>query len=640
MRPMNHYLKALFLKMFMLGLTISNAFAADKPEYKISNIPANLQKNAKIVIRNRELIIDVDENDATEKYKIVISILNKNGTDYTVFKEIYDSYSSISGFEYTLYDAEGKKYKSYGSGDLIFYSGYHGYTLYDDFRNVLFDPEYKKYPCTVEYNFRRKIKSLLLLQNWEIFPDYNCSVEKSSLVINVKKGVNIKYLEKNMPATCLRKSDNDGEHYVWEVQALEAFSKEDFEEPFQEITPVVYISPVQFEIDKTSGNFNSWKEFGKWYSELIKGRDVLTPETIKKIEELTSGLDTINKIRKLYRLLQNHTRYVSIQVGIGSWQPFEAKTVDRLGYGDCKALSNYMYSMLKAIGIKSNQMIIMAGEVAPSTIFDFPSNFFNHVIIVVPCQKDTLFLECTDPYFPAGYIGAFTDSRYGLMTSDSGGVMVRTTSYRQEDNITSSHLNVNLDIEGNSQAKIKTTYKGIGFDGIKLLSVQTNEDITKNLYKRIDISNYSISSFSFTQPDSTRPEIIENIDLNLQNYAAKMGKKAFVQLDLLNRITEIPYITETRKSKIVIRRYKTIIDTIVYKIPDNYIADKGPSEFSITSEFGSYQSKCSIGNGEVVYTRKYSLKPGVFEPKDASKFKDFYTEVSKADRMMLVLVQK
>ena len=67
--------------------------------------------------------------------------------------------------------------------------------------------------------------------------------------------------------------------------------------------------------------------------------------------------------------------------------PFPATFVDEKKYGDCKALSNYMRALLKAVDIPSYYALIRAGENEEPADFDFPHNNFNHAILCVPFKK-------------------------------------------------------------------------------------------------------------------------------------------------------------------------------------------------------------------------------------------------------------
>ena len=616
-----------------------SGFSKDEPAYKASLISPELLKNAKAVVRESTTRIEVDGNIATEDHKLVITVLNKNGNDLSKFEEFYDAFIRINSINIRVFDSEGRKVKSFFGSDIIDHSAINGFSLYEDNRVKYLDPEYKNYPYTVEFTFGRKLKSLIFLPVWQVYCDYNCSVEKSMLAVELKNGTKIRYLERNVPQLCQVEEKNGTRTLTWFVSQLPAFSEESFEEPISEFTPFVCLSPEEFEVDGIKGSLKSWKEFGKWIVELNKNRDVLTPETTKKILDLTTGLTTNQKIQKIYEYMQHRTRYVSIQIGIGGWQPFEASTVDRLAYGDCKALSNYTYSLLRAVGINAFYTLIRAGEDAPPLKTSFPSQFFNHAILTVPVEKDTLFLECTNPFLPYGHIGSFTDDRYALTINDSCGKLIHTRIYKPEENTISSKIDVLLNQEGSGTAIAKMAFNGTHFDDVKYLSIQTDDDIKKKLYEGLNISNFSITSFSFDQPDKTVPTIIESLKIDLDRYASIVNNKLIIPLNFIHKVTEIPNITENRKSDIVIRRPSIEIDTVKYKIPVGYRLDKLPQEYSISSEFADYHSKCEVSNDTVVYIRKFILKTGRYKSTDANKFKDFYDKVCQADMSKLTVLK-
>src|SRR5262249_15482735 len=116
----------------------------------------------------------------------------------------------------------------------------------------------------------------------------------------------------------------------------------------------ILAAPTKFEYAGYEGDMSTWQSYGKWEASLMVGRDELPESTRQKVMELTKNLKTTEeKTKALYEYVQGKTRYVSISLGIGGLQPFPASVVDQVGYGDCKALSNYTVSLLKIAGIRA-----------------------------------------------------------------------------------------------------------------------------------------------------------------------------------------------------------------------------------------------------------------------------------------------
>jgi hypothetical protein len=254
---------------------------------------------------------------------------------------------------------------------------------------------------------------------------------------------------------------------------------------------------------------DSWDNYAKWIISLNTGRDVLPESTKKHIHELTANAKTTEeKVRLLYEYLQSKTRYVGIQLGIGGYQPFEASVVDQTGYGDCKALSNYMVSMLKEVGISANYTLIKGGAGESDIDVSFPSSQFNHVIVAVPGKADTLWLECTSQTNPFGYLGDFTGDRHALMITNDGGKIVKTPSYTATDNTQSRTAEVFVQPTGDAKAKIKTTYCGLQYENGELSRVVNTQYDEQKKYPKNWKLEKQISFCASLLPISTLYTII------------------------------------------------------------------------------------------------------------------------------------
>ena len=630
------------LLLIFLVLNFSGAQAETK--YPVGDIPEDLTVNANAVVReNLVMFTIISRSKATLQVRFVATILNSKASQFARLTLSYDKLKKITQLGAATYDASGKQIRKLKSGDVYDHAAFDGFSLYVDDRLKSVDFTQSTYPFTVEFTYEIEYKYLYSIPGLEIV-DENSSVQHAVYQLIYPVELRPRHRVLNWESTpVIEKRGDKTESILWTFDKIKPIKFEPNGPHHEELRPQIIAAPSAFEYDGYGGDMSSWKEYGKWNALLGKGRDVLPEATKLKVKALTKDLGTTEqKAKVLYEYLQSRTRYVSIQLGIGGLQPFPASLVDEVGYGDCKALSNYMVAMLKEAGIIGYYTIIQAGDDEPDVILDFPSHQSNHVIVAVPDGKDTLWMECTSQTKAFGYMGRFTGDRTALMITEAGGMLVRTPTYSAEQNTQLRTADVTIDALGNAKAKVKTTYNGIqtengGLDG--LLQNQF-DDQKKWIQSNTDIPSFTVNSFSITGVKSKIPSVVVTLNLTLSRYASVSSKRLFLTPNLMNRSTYIPEKVENRKSEVVRYSSYTDMDTVNIILPDNLYPEFLPQPMKIASRFGEYESTYQFGQGKVVFIRRIKMWKGHYPKETYGEFIDFYKNVNKSDNVKLVLLSK
>ncbi len=619
---------------------IGSGLFANENIYKADELTKNLTDNAKAVVRKDEVVFRVISiGKAIMSVKHAVTVLDKNGDSYASFIAYYDKLKTISNLKIRLYNKLGELIKKVKNSDIMDYSAVSGYSLFEENRVKYYKPLVNTYPYTIEYEYELNYNGLLHYPTWQPISAYDQSVEQSSYTVLLPDGIDFRYKESNVTEGVKMYEEDGKKAYSWSVENIKAKEKESYSPYLYEFTPVVYAAPTEFEIEGYAGNMSNWKLFGQWLNMLNDGMAELPMETKIKLRSLVKNDTTqIDKIKKVYSYLQNKTRYISVQIGIGGWRPYEASIVDELGYGDCKALTNYMLAMLKVIGIKSYYTLVKAGD-NQRIHADFPSNQFNHAILCVPLKKDTVWLECTSQSNPFGYLGSFTNDRDVLLVTENGGQIAHTDIYYQHENIQFRKAEVALDQEGNGIATIKTSYAGLQYDNIKTLFNIERVDQKKLLDKSINLPHFKLQDFHISHVKKRIPSSKLLLELDLTKYASMSGKRLFIPLNLLNKVNSIPGELEQRSTNIALTYAFHDADTIAYAIPENFKVEYKPEDVSVKTVFGEYHTTVSVNKHEIVYTRNRKMNKGVFPPESYDELISFYKKMVKADRMKLVLVK-
>ena len=633
------------LKFFLaiaLSLFLFNGYAGD-PDYAFSKIPAELLKNANVVKRYEEVRFEVINIGKAKLYsKIAITILNEKGDKYAAYQQEYDKLHSIESIEGRLFDESGKKIRTLKRSEIQDISGTGDVSLADDNRIKQFSFYHKVYPYTVEFETEIKYNYTLFYPEWVPQEDEFYSVEYSKISVSCPTDMSFRYKVFNYPVSPVITNEKNNRISSWEVKNLPAIEDEYASPYWYEMTPVVCMAPVQFQVENYQGDMSSWQDFGKFVYALKNGRDQL-PDNIKQtVHQLVDGIpDTRNKIETLYNFFQKNTRYVSVQLGIGGWQPFDAKYVAANRYGDCKALSNYMYSLLKEAGIKSFYTLVKAGVNRRFFINDFPSSQFNHVILCVPLQKDTMWLECTSQTLNAGYLSSFTSDRNVLLVDENGGKVIRTPKYGLDQNLQVRKTSATIDADGNLTAEIITNYKAVQQDDLhELINALSKDKLMEYLKEEINLPTYDIVKFDYKEEKNIIPAIKESLSLTANNYAQVSGSRLFITPNILTRSQNKLIANDSRRFDVELNNEYRDVDTVEIRIPSGYRTEAMPQEIKLDTKFGRYSITVQVLEDKIIYYRSMEQLKGRFPATAYNDLVKFYEQIYKSDRSKVVLVKK
>ncbi len=630
------------LTSFFLFLQIYLSAQEKTENYIKTSIPDSLISGADAVCRLSEKEVEIiSPGKIIVKERNIYTILKENAEKLTTYYAHYSQLSSIEDIDGTLYNAQGKEVKHFKKKEMADFP-MEGEAFVSDDRIKFAGFTYGSFPFSVAFEKKEEMSGTYFLPNWTPPRSDKISVQISRyiLITPIDYKVRLKMINTDVKPTITQTKDKIS--YVWEIQNLPVIPDEPFSVTSDSYDPSILVGPTNFELEGYKGNISDWQSYGKFYYSLYNGRDVLPNELKKQVHLLTDNSnDPYKKIAVLYDYLQKNTHYVLISFGIGGLQPYDASYVAKNKYGDCKALSNFMVSLLKEAGIKGFPVAIWGGEEDREFVKDFPSHQSNHIICAVPVDKDTVWLECTSQFLPAGYLGTFTANRYGLLINENGGTLVHTPSYFLKDNIRSSKIIATMDSEGNLSIKNETIYKGLSAESVEsLIHEYAKDKQMEYLRNSLNLSTYAINAFNYKEENSGRlPTINEYLDISVSNYATITGKRIFINPDLLHHSTIRFSDDKGRKHDFQFKVENSETDSVEISIPSGFIIEARPNDISLQSPIGKFQTHIIVDHNKIIYYRKFDHYSGRFPASLNDEIKSFYNSIYDADRTQMVLVK-
>lgn len=600
-------------------------------------IPSELSKESNAVVRWDETTIDVKAyNKMLYTNKRIVTILNSSGDHKHGAVMYYDKNTNIKKMEVKIYDAFGKEIKKIRKNDFEDVSAVSGGTLYSDNRVKYLNYTPTSYPYTILFETEVEKSSTAFLYGWQPIEGYYISTENSDYRIINSSEIPIKLKTSNFDEYGIEQLGD----YQFSAKNLKSIKPEVYSPDFSRFAPILKASLTEFDMEGVKGTNNDWNDFGKWMNDkLINGTQELPDKVKNEIKILTSEAKTdLEKAKIVYEYMQGKTRYISVQVGIGGWKPMLAGDVDRLGYGDCKGLSNYTKALLDEVGVNSHYAVIYGDRDIRHIDATFSSVQGNHVVLCVPNESDYVWLECTSQTSPFGYNANFTDDRDALIITPEGGKIVHTKVYKTEDNVLDTKATISLLDTGGMQAQVVMKSYGTRF-GHRYGIPNINQKDQKLNYKDLwgYINSLDVHDLEF-ECDKDNIVFTEMVNISSESYASKSGNRLLIQPNFFNRRESAPQRYQNRNIPFEIERGFTDVDSYEIIIPDSLEIETLMENVEIKNSFGEYSVSISKNeDNKLVYNRKFVINKGAYSKDDYEDFRSFWLNVLKYDKSKIVL---
>lgn len=496
----------------LLGVWIASySYAGSRDDLAVALIPDSLLAGAHSIVRSADYTLNIkDVAHAEFTVHRVVTVIDAAGADELIIYIPYSKYRKIKDIHSATYDYAGRqinKHQSYEMEDFAMVTD----ALYSDERVKYLRTSGGSYPVTID------VTTVMLLEGIMDYPDWQIqgigeAVQQSSYTVSAPSPGMVRYRAYHSTLTPEVSTDmkTNKTLYQWSVAGLRQQAVPVSSYSSRYFLPRIDFAPSEFEIDGYKGSLTTWSSFAGAIAAMWQDKKTLTPEIKAEILGLVKNTHTDHeKVAILYAYLQHNFHYVSIQMGIGGIIPFDATTVHRSRYGDCKALSNYMSAILEVAGVRSYPVLINSGERTDAIDTTFPGNKFDHVILYVISDGEPQWLECTSTAMEPGLLGTFTENRYGLTIAPDGRLIRTPSSAAERSRLVISHdisMPKDADVSINASVDICGEYRLGGMEHLiggkendqlsylfKYLSIKRPEQVA--LAKPVDSAGHITLSF-------------------------------------------------------------------------------------------------------------------------------------------------
>jgi len=406
--------------------------------------------------------------------------------------------------------------------------------------------------------------------------------------------------------------------------------------------------------------FSSWADMGAWYEALSKECRGLSEAISQKAQELTAkSPDTLSKMRALAEFVQKEIRYVAIEIGIGGHKPHSAASVFSNRYGDCKDKATLLASLLGALGVDANYLLVCAGgeemtKESPVSLYSF-----NHVVLAIQLPADVpdaglpavilhpklgrlLVFDPTSPYSPLGHLPAYLQGDTVLLVAGASSELVFVPRPAPEINLLERRGQFTLSADGTLEGEIQETRRGTIADETRhALLNSTNSERTKFMETFLAnfLTGFILEASEVKNLDDNSRDLLLNYRFRVPNYAKAAGGMLILRPRVVGNKSEKIETGQGKPRRYPISLGSTSLqrDEFIIDLAEGLLVEGLPSASDLDPGFAVYKSTTEKSGRAVVYRRSYRLLQPVLPVAQFDEAVRFFRNIAIDERQSALL---
>jgi hypothetical protein len=409
--------------------------------------------------------------------------------------------------------------------------------------------------------------------------------------------------------------------------------------------------------------FTDWKDMGLWYDRLSGERRIPDGSVRAKAQELTEGLtDVRGRLERLAEFVQRDIRYVSIQIGIGGYQPHQASEILADRYGDCKDKATLLAAMLQSLGMDSYYIIVNTERQVVTPLMPVSLSSFNHVVLAVRLQEDSLFagaeavvseealgrLLIFDPTMPHTSIGRlpfYLRGNCGLLVAGQASKILELPAARSEEPGLVREGRFSLSSDGRLRGQVTETLSGLQAEVVRMkLSNADENQRRKDLEAFLSrtLGSFTLEGYEYRNLDRPSEDLRLRYSFSAGSYLNRSGPLMSFMPGILAMVEDYEVFKqkEARRYPLLLSGPVCARDDFAITLPDGLALEALPEPVELRTDFADYACVFELKGGTLFLKRQVRIKEDLLPAARFDEVVRFFRTLLSEERRRLILSKK